>query len=106
VPPPEAAGCGLEHSASEGTAPQITTPEDGVDYSLRASSPEPQTVPLAAVTDADVRRVFWFVDEQLVGTTPRGEPLHWKARPGTYVVRAVDDRGRSDARTLRVRLVP
>jgi penicillin-binding protein 1C len=106
VPPPEATGCGLEHSASQGTPPQITTPEEGVDYSLRASAPEAQTVPLAAVTDADVRRVFWFVNEQLVGTTPRGEPLHWAARPGTYVVRAVDDRGRSDARTLRVRLVP
>jgi penicillin-binding protein 1C len=106
VPPAEDASCGLEQRASEGTPPQITTPEEGVDYSLRASSPGPQTVPLAVVTDADVRRVFWFVDEQLVGTAPRGEPLHWTARPGTYVVRAVDDRGRSDARSLTVRLVP
>lgn len=106
VPPPEDSSCGLEQGASEGIPPQITTPEDGVDYNLRASASAPQTVPLAAVTDADVRRVFWFVDEQLVGTAPRGEPLHWNARPGTYVVRAVDDRGRSDARTLRVLLVP
>ncbi|MCP3141495.1 penicillin-binding protein 1C [Pyxidicoccus xibeiensis] len=106
VPPPEDSSCGLEQGASEGTPPQITTPEDGVDYNLRASASAPQTVPLAVVTDADVRRVFWFVDEQLVGTAPRGEPLHWAARPGTYVVRAVDDRGRSDARTLRVLLVP
>ncbi|WP_205525874.1 penicillin-binding protein 1C [Pyxidicoccus trucidator] len=106
VPPAEDTSCGLEQSASEGTPPQITTPEDGVDYSLRASAPGPQTVPLAVVTDADVRRVFWFVDEQLVGTAPRGEPLHWTARPGTWMVRAVDDRGRSDARSLTVRLVP
>jgi penicillin-binding protein 1C len=105
VPPQEDSTCGLEQGASEGTPPHITTPEAGVDYNLRASSTAPQTVPLAVVTDADVRRVFWFVDEQLVGTAPRGEPLHWAARPGTYVVRAVDDRGRSDARTLRVRLV-
>ncbi|QSQ23338.1 penicillin-binding protein 1C [Pyxidicoccus parkwayensis] len=106
VPPAEDATCGLEQRASAGTAPQITTPEEGVDYNLRVSAKEPQTVPLAVVTDADVRRVFWFVDEQLVGTAPRGEPLHWAARPGTYVVRAVDDQGRSDARTLTVRLVP
>ncbi|MFP2907961.1 penicillin-binding protein 1C [Pyxidicoccus sp. 3LFB2] len=106
VPPAEDGSCGLEQRASEGTPPRITTPEDGLDYSLRVSAPGPQTVPLAVVTDADVRRVFWFVDEQLVGTAPRGEPLHWKARPGTWVVRAVDDRGRSDARALTVRLVP
>ncbi|WP_205522846.1 penicillin-binding protein 1C [Myxococcus eversor] len=105
VPPPEGADCGLEHSASTGTAPRITTPEEGVDYNLRASSESSRAVPLSAVTDADVRRVFWFVDEQLVGTASRGESLQWDAKPGTYVVRAVDDRGRSDARTLRVRLV-
>ncbi|NMO15373.1 penicillin-binding protein 1C [Pyxidicoccus fallax] len=105
VPPREDASCGLEHGASEGTPPRITTPEEGVDYNVRASATGPQTVPLVVVTDADVRRVFWFVDEQLVGTAPRGEPLHWAARPGTYIVRAVDDRGRSDVRTLRVRLV-
>ncbi|MCE9672038.1 penicillin-binding protein 1C [Myxococcus stipitatus] len=105
TPPPEATDCGLELSASGGLPPRITTPEEGVDYNLRASSVAPQTVPLSAVTDADVRRVFWFVDEQLVGTSSRGESLAWTARPGTYVVRAVDDRGRSDARTMRVRLV-
>ncbi|MBJ6762866.1 penicillin-binding protein 1C [Myxococcaceae bacterium JPH2] len=106
VPPPESESCGMAHASAEGVAPQITTPEQGVDYDVRASATAPQTVPLAAVTDADVRQVFWFVDEQLVGTAPRGEPLHWVAKPGTYVVRAVDDRGRSDARALRVRLVP
>jgi penicillin-binding protein 1C len=105
VPPREDSSCDLEQGASEGTPPRITTPQEGVDYTLRVSASGPQTVPLAVVTDADVRRVFWFVDEQLVGTAPRGEPLHWAARPGTYVVRAVDDHGRSDARTLRVRLV-
>lgn len=108
VPPPEAPGCERDATsmAAEGVPPHITTPEPGVDYDVRASATQPQTVPLAAVTDADVREVFWFVDEQLVGTAPRGESLHWAAKPGTYVVRAVDDRGRSDARTLRVRLVP
>ncbi|MCP3100316.1 penicillin-binding protein 1C [Myxococcus sp. K15C18031901] len=105
TPPREAADCGLELSASTGLAPRITTPEEGVDYNLRASSEAAQTVPLSAVTDADVRRVFWFVDERWVGTSSRGESLEWAARPGSYVVRAVDDRGRSDARTLRVRLV-
>jgi penicillin-binding protein 1C len=35
-----------------------------------------------------------------------GRPWLWKMEPGTFVVRAVDDRGRSDAQTLRVEVSP
>ena len=64
-----------------------------------------QTLPLAAVTDADVHALYWFLDEHLVGTSGVREPLFWRAQPGSYVVRVVDDQGRSDARELKVTLV-
>ncbi|HZN95214.1 MAG TPA: penicillin-binding protein 1C [Myxococcales bacterium] len=108
VPPPESAECGLEAMARSGLPPTITSPVVGVDYAVRASSsaPEHQTIPLLATADADAREMFWFVDERLVGKSRPGEALPWAARPGRYLVRAVDDHGRADARELRVRAVP
>jgi len=106
VPPPESEECGLEAMARSGLPPSITSPQVGVDYAVRASSDNHQTIPLLATADADAREMFWFVDERLVGKSRPGEALPWAARPGKYLVRAVDDHGRADARELRVRAVP
>jgi penicillin-binding protein 1C len=91
--------------ARSGLPPSITSPQVGVDYAVRASGGS-QSIPLLATADADAREMFWFVDERLVGKSRPGEALPWEARPGRYLVRAVDDHGRADARELRVRAVP
>jgi len=54
------------------------------------------------VTDADSRIVYWFVDSALVGTSRSGESFFWKARPGDFIVRAVDEQGRTVGENLRV----
>jgi penicillin-binding protein 1C len=105
VPPPEAPGCQLDLLAARGAAPRITSPQEGVTYSLRAGRVGEDPIPLTAVTDADARELFWFVDAELVGKTARGEPLLWRARPGFFVVRAVDDQGRAGAARVRVEVV-
>jgi hypothetical protein len=38
----------------------------------------------------------------LVGTLASGESLMWKARPGSYLVRAIDQQGRAVAQELKV----
>jgi penicillin-binding protein 1C len=105
VPPRQAPGCALEERAAHGVAPKITSPQEGVTYSLRAARVGADPIPLTAVTDADARELFWFVDAELVGKTRRGEPLLWHARPGLFVVRAVDDQGRAGATRVRVAVV-
>jgi penicillin-binding protein 1C len=45
------------------------------------------------------------VDAELVGKARPGEPLLWKARPGRFVVRAVDDQGRAGAVRVKVAIV-
>jgi penicillin-binding protein 1C len=104
-PPPVEARCGLDTPSSWGASPQITSPLDGVAYSLRAARVGEETIPFQATTDADARFIFWFVNDRLVGRTAADRALHWTAAPGNYVVRAVDDQGRSDARSLKVELV-
>ena len=45
------------------------------------------------------------MDRSFIGTSNEGAPLFWKPRPGSYQLRAVDDRGRADVRALRVEVV-
>jgi penicillin-binding protein 1C len=80
-------------------APTISSPARGVTYSAERSGTE---IPFTAVTDADSRLVYWFVDSALVGTSRSGESFFWRARPGNFIVRAVDDQGRGDGEDLTV----
>ncbi len=105
VPPPEAPGCRLETLASAGVPPRITSPQQGLAYVLRVARVGEETIPLTAVTDSDARELYWFVDAELVGKAPAGQPLLWRARPGRFAIRAVDDRGRAGAARVEVSVV-
>ena len=63
------------------------------------------TIPLTAVTDSDAHELYWFVDAELVGRARAGQPLLWRARPGRFAIRAVDDRGRAGAARVEVSVV-
>ncbi|MEK6698369.1 MAG: penicillin-binding protein 1C [Nitrospirota bacterium] len=101
APPPYEPGCRLEDTASKGAGPRITSPQQGVTYSLRARSLDRERIPLTAVTDADTRTVYWFVNERFLGTSASGKPFLWRPTSGRFIIRAVDDQGRSDAREIK-----
>jgi penicillin-binding protein 1C len=105
TPPPDNPNCPLDVRAARGLAPQITSPQANLTYSLRAARVGTETIPLQAVTDADARKVYWFLNEKYLGESRNGQPFFWIARPGKFVVRAVDDQGRADARDLSVAVV-
>ena len=105
VPPPFEPGCRLEDRALLGAAPRITSPQEGVTYSLRAARVGDDPIPLVAVTEADVHELFWFVDSELVGRSRPGTPFLWSPRPGAFVFRAVDDQGRAGAARVTVEVV-
>ena len=105
APPTSDPRCAANDYSSWGAAPQITSPLSSVAYSLRAGRVGEETIAFQATTDADARFVFWFVNENLVGKSAAATAFHWKASPGNFIVRAVDDQGRADARALKVELV-
>jgi penicillin-binding protein 1C len=105
VPPPYEAGCSKEELFSRGSGPQITSPRVGVVYSLRAGSLKDERVPLTAVTDADTKTIHWFVSEEYLGSSVSGKVFFWKPRAGRFVVRAVDDHGRSAVREVVTKIV-
>lgn len=106
TPPPFAAGCSLTDTATTGEPPRIVQPQPGVTYGLRAARSEREGIPFQATADADVRTLFWFVDDRYLGRTGPGDPLFWEPRPGHYQVRVVDDLGRADSAPLRATLLP
>ncbi|HJP98427.1 MAG TPA: hypothetical protein VJ862_07700, partial [Rhodanobacteraceae bacterium] len=67
---------------------------------------EGNTIAFAATDDADVRALYWFVDDAYVGRSAPDRSLAWRPpHAAIYQVRVVDDHGRSDARALTVGLV-
>ena len=86
-------------------APRIVSPQVRRTYTLRASDPARQSIPLRADAAAGVRKVFWFAGSHLIGATEPVEPLMWKAGAGTWHLQVLDDHGRSAACELRVEMV-
>jgi penicillin-binding protein 1C len=108
-PPPFDARCGeveTQARAGRGRPPIITSPQREVSYNLRASDPTHGSIPFSASVDADAHALTWFVDDEPVGHAKPNETFFWRAKPGAFVVRAVDDAGRAAASDLRVVMVP
>lgn len=85
-------------------APVITSPLRATTYTQRSAGPA-QTIALNAVAEADADALHWFANDAYLGSSKPGVALGWQPVPGTYVLRVVDQHGRSDARSARVELV-
>lgn len=104
TPPPFAVACresaGFSLARVGGAPLRIESPQARVVYQLRAAGAD--QIPLHAVADADSRSVDWFVNDAWVGRVASGDTLLWRARPGRFTVRAVDDLGRAQTRRIEV----
>ena len=107
-PPPRfEASCSTQETQNFGVAPNITSPKKDVTYTLRlpaAELAEESPIPLQAVVDGDAQKLTWFVGNELIGQSDPQKPLLWKPRPGRFTVRVVDNLGRSDSRSLDVKM--
>lgn len=102
-PPPYEADCSLTAGINS-SAPMITSPKTEIDYIVRRDSSQETLVPLNAVTDGDVRTVYWFINDMFLAKGRAGQSLFWPAKSGHFVVRVVDDHGMSDMRDLNVKV--
>ena len=101
--PPPLPACATENTAD---APRLASPMRNVAYAVRPGTAQ-DSIALDASVAADVRRVFWFDGNSLIGVQPAGAgPLAWRPiTPGIHLVRVVDDRGRSAERDVEVTIV-
>jgi penicillin-binding protein 1C len=86
----------------QGEPPQIISPQQDLCYTVRLNKPENKIL-FSAIADADVTTLYWFVDNQFIGSCERDQPLTWQARPGTRSVRVVDNHGRTSTRPLTIK---
>lgn len=92
--------------AADDQAPRITSPLKSTTYTLRQLQRRREHISFSAVTDADSRTLYWFVDDIYLGSSAGKKPLEWQPlHSGVYRIRAVDDRGRADSRPVRVELI-
>lgn len=102
TPPFFETDCAL--TKTNGMSPQITSPQNGLSYILRLHSNQNTKIPFSCVTDSGIEQVYWFVNETFIAKAKPGQPYLWEAKPGTYVVRVVDEQGLSDVRTITVKM--
>lgn len=102
IPPFYDAKCALKSSAS--LKPQITSPQTESHYILRINTLSARTIPFTAVTDAEVKTVYWFANDTYLGNSLAPDAFLWTAKPGNFIIRVVDDHGLSDAKDIRVEM--
>ena len=89
-----------------GNPPRITSPLKNTTYTLRQSQQGRDKISFNAVTDADSKTVYWFVDDIYLGSSASKTAIDWRPiNNGQYRIRAVDDHGRADTRLVRIELV-
>ncbi|WP_323745999.1 penicillin-binding protein 1C [Diaphorobacter caeni] len=98
----------LDGIATADHAPRITAPLRGVRHILRTQKPEPLV--LRAETDADIRTIYWFAGDTLIGQSAPGEGITWlppmAQASQRHTLRAVSDQGQTETREITVDIVP
>lgn len=86
-----------------GDPPRITSPLKGSTYQIRVSRLGSESIAFSATTDAASHTLYWFVDDAYLGSVPSGQALMWvPERSGRFLVRVVDDHGRTDSREMGI----
>lgn len=89
-----------------GNPPRITSPLKNTTYTLRQSQQGRDKIAFNAVTDADSKTLYWFVDDIYLGSSASKKAIDWRpVNNGQYRIRAVDDRGRADSRLVTIEWV-
>ncbi len=87
------------HIASE-NAPEILSPQANMRYIIPAKG---QKIALSCNVSSDVHKVYWFVDDVLIGESEVGKRLFYSPKSGKQRITCTDDMGRSSSLMIEVR---
>ena len=85
--------------------PQIISPREHISYILRTTGSDSKEIPLMAISDGNVKKHRWFVDNSYIGEASADTPLVWSAGQGRHHIKVLDDQGRSAIVAIRVEYV-
>ena len=92
TPPPFMPGCDLDAITSTRAAPVVMSPIDGT-RTVILSDADTQPIAFRAVSDMTDAKIFWFLNDEMIGTTVSGETLMHDTPIGDYTVRIMDEMG-------------
>ncbi|MCJ8278295.1 MAG: penicillin-binding protein 1C, partial [Bdellovibrionales bacterium] len=92
LPPTLHASCEGENHGEVG--PQILSPKKEIVYHLRSRGSDSKQIPLLAIADGNVKKLSWYINNELVGVSDVSDPLVWKAKTGRHTAKAIDEQGR------------
>ena len=94
-PPEFKENCSVVDIFNQGNPPQILLPTDGTHFLLRSHKLDSEKISLKASVDADAEKIYWFINNRLVGETAAGQILEAKPNIGINEIKAVDNLGRT-----------
>ena len=101
-PPAMLPGCAPVALVAASVGLRIISPSSIIEYSFSKQAAPDEAVAFKAVSDGDVRTLYWFIDDRFLGSAPPHEDFMWQGTPGRYTVRVVDDKGRSQSVAFNV----
>ncbi len=102
TPPPFLPSCNLVNQAKSGNPPEITSPKTENTYAIQHLNKNKNKIALTANAEGDTQKLYWFANEEFIGAANASESLLWELRQGKFVLRVIDDKGRSDTIDLKV----
>ncbi|MDR3346823.1 MAG: penicillin-binding protein 1C [Campylobacteraceae bacterium] len=104
--PPSMSHCKQNLQDMAGIAPSITSPLKNTAYTIMEDKKDKEKIVFTAISDANVKTLYWFVDDEYIGSTERSSPLVWLPnKSGRFNLSVVDDHGRFDKRILQIVMV-
>ena len=92
TPPPFMAGCDLDEIVETRATPVITSPLDGT-RAVIVSDKNHEPIAFQAVSDMPDAKIFWFLDDEMIGTTLSGQTFTHHVSIGAHTVRITDEMG-------------
>ena len=91
-------------SLISGRGPVIRSPSDNCDYVIRQGvDPKFQKILLDASVPNHIKKIFWFIDGNLISAGTPDEKAFYTPSRGTHKLVCIDDLGRSTNMELKIR---
>ncbi len=98
TPPPYMPNCNLDDIVDDATSPTIVSPADATNIVITDGGTATQ-ITFQAIAPARNAKIFWFLDDEIIGTTMSGAPMTHTVPMGEHIVRiATSDGGGSSAK--------
>ena len=92
TPPPFMPGCNLDDISANRNRTIIMSPIDGT-RTVITSDKDYEDIAFRAISDMTNAKIFWFLDDKLIGTSISGETFRYPVPMGDHIVKTIDEMG-------------